>query len=299
MSPACGEPMLPTKPATDGADDVGALLALVSSLSWGVADFAGGLAARRVGSAQVLSVSYPTGAILLTVLALFVIPGEITPAVLPYAVAAGVIGGTAMWLLYAALTRGPMGIVSPITAVMSGLIPVLVGVTRGEHLTLVAVLGMLGAAAAVVLVSRESGHPHERAPFSALAYAVAAGIAIGFYLVAIGLSPASAGIWTATLGRWLTSITMVVIVLVVIRKPHPRNFPWLLAMSAGTLDAFANGMFQLASQRGLLAIVAVIGSLYPAATVLLARFILHERMNRIQVTGVAAAFVSVVALTIG
>jgi drug/metabolite transporter (DMT)-like permease len=278
---------------------VGALLALVSSLSWGVADFAGGLASRRVGSAPVLSVSYPTGAVLLTVLALFVIPGELTTAVIPYAVAAGVIGGTAMWLLYAALTRGPMGIVSPVTAVMSGLIPVLVGVARGESLTLLAVLGMLGAAAAVFLVSRESGHPHERTPLSALAYAVSAGIAIGFYLVALGLSPATAGIWTATLGRWLTSLAMIVIVVVVIRKPHPRSFPWLLAMSAGVLDALANGMFQLASQRGLLAIVSVIGSLYPAATVLLARFILHERMNRIQVTGVAVAFVSVVALTLG
>ena len=279
--------------------DVGALLALVSSVSWGVADFVGGLAARRAGTAQVLSVSYPTGAILLTFLATFVIKGDLTAQVIPYAIAAGIIGGTAMWLLYAALTRGPMGIVSPITAVMSGLVPVLVGVGRGESLTALAILGMGGAAVAVFLVSRESGHPHERTPMAALLYAVASGVAIGLYLVSLGLSPASAGIWTATLGRWITSIGMILIVAVFIRRVPARGFPWRLAMSAGVLDAMANGVFQLASQRGLLAIVSVIGSLYPAATVLLARFILHERMNRVQVSGVAVALVAVVALTLG
>ena len=137
--------------------DVGALLALASSMSWGVADFMGGLAARRAGSAQVLSVSYPIGAVLLTLIALFVVPGQLTTAVIPYAAAAGVIGGVAMLLLYAALTRGPMGIVSPITAVMSGLVPVIVGLSRGETVSLIAVLGMVGAAIAVFLVSRESG----------------------------------------------------------------------------------------------------------------------------------------------
>jgi drug/metabolite transporter (DMT)-like permease len=73
----------------------------------------------------------------------------------------------------------------------------------------------------------------------------------------------------------------------------------VLAITAGTLDAMANGLFQLATQNGLLSVVSVIGSLYPAATVLLARIFLHERMNRVQVTGVAVALLAVVALTLG
>ncbi len=93
-----------------------ALLALISSLSWGVADFLGGIASRRAGPVQVLAVSYPAGALLLTLIALFIIPGNLTPAVIPYAVVAGAIGALAIGLLYAALTRGPMGVVSPITA---------------------------------------------------------------------------------------------------------------------------------------------------------------------------------------
>ncbi len=277
---------------------MGAFLALLSSASWGVADFVGGLAARRAGTVAVLSVTYPIGAVLLTSMALFVIPGDLTVDVVAYAVAAGALGGTAMWLLYSALTRGPMGVISPVTAVMSGVVPVVVGLARGEALTGLAVAGMAGAALAVVLVSRERGHPHERTPVSALVLALAAGAAIGAYLVALGLSPATAGVWTATIGRWITSVAMVVIAAAVVRRVPGRGFPWGLAVAAGGLDAFANGMFQLASQRGLLSVVSVIGSLYPAGTVLLARLLLHERMNRVQVTGVVLAFASVVALTL-
>ncbi len=278
---------------------MGALLALVSSMSWGVADFVGGLAARRAGSALVLSVSYPAGALLLTFIALVVVPGQLTAEVLPYSVAAGVIGGIAMWLLYSALTRGPMGIVSPVTAVMSGAVPVVVGVARGEALSPLALAGIAGAAVAVILVSRESGHPHERTPPSAIAFALASGVAIGLYLVAVGVAPATSGIWVATVGRWITTIGMVAVVVVFLRARPGPGFPWRLAVGAGVLDATANGLFQLASQRGLLSVVAVIGSLYPAATVVLARVVLHERMNRVQGAGVALAFVAVVALTLG
>ena len=246
-----------------------------------------------------LSVSYPAGATILTLLAIFVVPGELTSEVIPYAIAAGIIGGTAMFLLYAALTRGPMGIVSPVTAVMSGLIPVLVGVARGESLTALAVLGMIGAAVAVFLVSRESGHPHDRTPPSALLFALAAGVAIGLFLVTLGLSPQTAGIWTAAIGRWVTTIGTLVIVTVFVKRTPAERFPWGLAIAAGTLDSLANGMFQLATQHGLLSVVSVIGSLYPAATVLLARVFLHERMNPVQVTGVLIALAAVVALTLG
>ncbi|MFM1916547.1 MAG: hypothetical protein RJB01_62, partial [Actinomycetota bacterium] len=93
-------------------------------------------------------------------------------------------------------------------------------------------------------------------------------------------------------------VAMIVVVFVVLRSFTRTNFPWLLAAVSGGLDATANGLFQLASQRGLLAIVAVIGSLYPAATVVLARIFLNEKLNRIQVSGVvlalaAAAFLAV------
>lgn len=277
---------------------MGALLALVSSLSWGVADFMGGLAARRAGPIQVLAVSYPAGAVLLTLLALFVIPGTVSVELLPYAVAAGLIGALAIGLLYAALTRGPMGVVSPLTAVMSGAVPVAVGLLRGETLSSIAIVGIVLAVFAVFMVSKESGH-HERTPLSAIILALSSGVAIGLYLTAIGLAPQDSGIWAATIGRWVSTLVMLIAVLVVARKFVAAGFPWLLVIGSGVLDASANGIFQLATQRGLLSIVAVIGSLYPAATVVLARVLLKERLNGVQIAGVVLALSAAAMLSLG
>ena len=275
-----------------------ALLALVSSLSWGVADFMGGLAARRVGPIQVLAISYPAGAVLLTLLAMFVIPGTLSMEVLPYAVAAGLIGALAIGLLYAALTRGQMGVVSPLTAVMSGAVPVAVGLARGETLSRLAVAGIALAVVAVFMVSKESGH-HDRTPFSAIVLALSSGVAIGLYLTAIGLAPQDSGVWAATIGRWVSTVVMLIAVLVVAGKVVSAGYPWLLVIGSGILDASANGIFQLASQRGLLSVVAVIGSLYPAATVVLARVILKERLNGIQIGGVVLALSAAAMLSLG
>ena len=275
-----------------------ALLALVSSLSWGVADFMGGLAARRVGPIQVLAISYPAGAVLLTLLAMFVIPGTLSMEVLPYAVAAGLIGALAIGLLYAALTRGQMGVVSPLTAVMSGAVPVAVGLARGETLSGLAFAGIALAVVAVFMVSKESGH-HDRTPFSAIVLALSSGVAIGLYLTAIGLAPQDSGVWAATIGRWVSTVVMLIAVLVVAGKVVSAGYPWLLVIGSGILDASANGIFQLASQRGLLSVVAVIGSLYPAATVVLARVILKERLNGIQIGGVVLALSAAAMLSLG
>lgn len=265
-----------------------ALFALISSVSWGVADFIGGLAARRAGSAQVLAVSYPAGAVVITIFALTIIPGEFSTGLFGYALITGVIGAIAIALLYAALVRGQMGIVSPITAVMSGAVPVMVGIFRGEQPSSWAYAGMVLAVIAVILVSQESQH-HGKTPPVAILLAIASGTAIGLYLTSLGLAPQDSGVWVATLGRWVSTVIMILFVLLVARSFTRSTFPWMLAIAAGVLDAVANGLFQLAAQKGLLSVVAVLGSLYPAATVVLARVLINERMNRIQGVGVVLA----------
>lgn len=265
-----------------------ALFALISSVSWGVADFVGGLAARRAGSAQVLAVSYPAGAVVITIFALTIIPGEFSSDLFGYALITGVIGAIAIALLYAALVRGQMGIVSPITAVMSGAVPVMVGIFRGEQPSTWAFAGMGMAVIAVILVSQESQH-HGKTPPIAILLAMASGTAIGLYLTALGLAPQDSGVWVATLGRWVSTVIMILFVVLVARSFNRSTFPWMLAISAGVLDALANGLFQLAAQKGLLSVVAVLGSLYPAATVVLARVLINERMNKIQGVGVVLA----------
>lgn len=275
-----------------------ALFALISSVSWGVADFVGGLAARRAGSAQVLAVSYPAGAVVITIFALTIIPGELSTDLIGYALVTGTIGAIAIALLYAALVRGQMGIVSPITAVMSGAVPVVVGIFRGEQPSGWAFAGMAIAVIAVILVSQESQH-HGKTPPIAILLAIASGTAIGLYLTALGLAPKDSGVWVATLGRWVSTVIMILFVLLVVRTFTRSTFPWVLAIAAGVLDAVANGLFQLATQRGLLSVVAVLGSLYPAATVVLARILINERMNRIQGAGVVLALTAAGLLAFG
>ncbi len=276
---------------------MGVLLALASSLTWGVADFMGGLASRRAGPVQVLSVSYPAGAIVITLFAILVIPGSLSSGVLIWGVGAGIVGAVAIGLLYAALSRGPMGIVSPVTAVMAGAVPVLVGVARGETLSALAIGGIACAGVAVILVSRETGEQARVRP-STIGLALASGAAIGVYLSAIGLAPADSGVWAAAIGRW-TSTVLLVAVLLAFARPFVRTgFPWLLVVVSGVLDACANGVFQLASQRGMLSVVAVVGSLYPVATVILAWVLLKERLNAVQLVGVALALLAAATLSL-
>lgn len=279
---------------------MGALLALGSSLAWGCADFAGGLAARRIGTLRAITVSYPAGAVLLTVFALTVVPGSIDGTVLAWSAAVGIVGIVAMVLLYAALAAGPMGIISPLTALGGAAVPVVVGIARGESLTPLVLLGMVLAVVAVVLVSREPG-PHRQITGRALVLSGGAGLFIGLYLTGLGLAPESSGIWVTTLGRWLASAAVLVVaVIMTIRQGRGSwsPYPWALVLAAGCLDSVANAFFQIAAQMAELVVVAVIGALYPAATLLLAHWFLGERMTRVQGLGVALALGAAIALAV-
>ena len=274
-----------------------ALLALIASLTWGVADYMGGIASRKASPTQVLVVAYPSGAVIITLMAFLAVPGEFSTDAALWGVLAGSIGALAVALLYIALSRGPMGVVSPITAVMSGAVPTAVGLLNGERLTLLGITGIALAALAVILVSREKGEHVKVAP-STILISIASGSAIGLYLSALSLAPEESGIWAATVGRWTSSILVAVVVFAVIKNFTRNGFPWMLAIVSGFLDATANAVFQLASQRGLLSIVAVLGSLYPATTALLARFLIQERLSRIQIVGVLLALLAAALLAL-
>ncbi|MFY9330941.1 MAG: DMT family transporter [Candidatus Nanopelagicales bacterium] len=275
-----------------------AILALFASLSWGSADFLGGMATRRAGVLRSISVSYPAGAVILTPIAIWLIPGTIDGETLWYALGVGAVGAVSLSLLYGALARGPMGVVSPVTAVIAAALPVLVGLAQGEQLPPVAFVGMALAVVAVVLVSRQRGE-HVRAAPLALVLSAAAGLGIGGYLTLLGLAPESSGIWVSAGARWVSTVLVVGALVIVVRPIRMSNFPWVFALCAGVLDALGNAIFQLAAQRGELAIVAVLGSLYPAATVLLARAFLGERMSRVQAIGVLTALVAAAILSLG
>ena len=278
------------------------LLALISSLSWGLADFLGGLASRRTSVVRVLPISYLSGAIIVTVFSLFLIPGELNSDSFLYGFFAAFFGVPAIALLYVALSRGPMGIVSPITSLMAGFVPVLTGLLRGDQVSAIGYLGMGLAALSVILVSQEKkSESAQRISISTLLICFASGTLIGLYLTVLGLAPKDQGIWTSTVARWIGFIfvgTFFLIRLKAISKDeNPQRFPWAFAIIAGIFDASANGIYQIATQKGVLAIVAVLASLYPAATAILARYILHERLRFIQNVGVVLALAAASCLT--
>lgn len=282
---------------------VGPLLALISSATWGVADFLGGLASRKTRIARVLPVSYLSGAMAVTIFAIFLIPGEINQDSFIYGFFAAFFGVPAIALLYIALSRGPMGIVSPITALMAGFVPVITGLLRGDQVSGIGFFGMGLAALSVILVSQEQkSDTSQRITLSTLAICVSSGFLIGSYLTVLGLAPANQGIWTSTIARWFGFLFVLAFFVLRLKSlskdQHKSPFPWTLAIVAGIFDASANGIYQIATQKGVLAIVAVLASLYPAATALLARYVLHEKLKLVQNIGVVLALVAAACLTL-
>lgn len=278
------------------------LLALISSLAWGLADFLGGLASRRTRIVRVLPVSYLSGAIVVTFFSIFLIPGELNSDSYLYGFFAAFFGVPAIALLYVALSRGPMGIVSPITALMAGFVPVITGLLRGDSVSAIGYFGMALAALSVILVSQErKSDQAQRISLSTLLICVASGTLIGSYLTVLGLAPSNQGIWTSTIARWFGFLFVGAFFLLrlkaISKDENSQPFPWTLAIVAGIFDASANGIYQIATQKGVLAIVAVLASLYPAATAVLARYVLHERLRVIQNIGVVLALAAAACLT--
>lgn len=286
-----------------------ALLALVSSLMWGVGDFVGGLASRRASPLQVVVVSTPVGWLL--VLPVAVLLGGDAAGSAWVGIVGGAAGSLGILALYAGLTLGPMGVVSPLSAVLGAAIPVVAGLALGERPAPAAYAGMLLAAVAIVTVGLEPRAPtddagHQRLTRRALALSVMAGAGFGLFFVFMGLAPDGAGLWPVVFARGTASVLMIVVALAVRLRSGTAMAPrgravLLLCVAVGVLDVSANSLYVVAVQQpgGLLAVISVLGSLYPAATVLLARFVLAERLRPLQKVGMVTALAASALLAIG
>jgi drug/metabolite transporter (DMT)-like permease len=212
---------------------------------------------------------------------------------------AGVCGGTALVLFYRGMAEGAMSIVAPVSA-CGAVVPVAVAFARGERPGLVAVVGILAAVAGVLLVSRPSRGRHGRAlPLPVLAMSLGAALGFGLFFVFVDVAtsvPGGTPLW-ATAGVRAGSLSWLAVIALVARRPPvwPGRRIGLVVM-AGVLDTTANVLFAYASTLGDLGVIGVLGSLYPVATVLLARFVLAERLSRSQAAGVALALTGVALL---
>jgi uncharacterized membrane protein len=275
-------------------------LALASSLGYGCADYAGGLASRAVSVLRVTMIAIPVGTVLLVALLPVLHAQWSVPAVV-WGGLSGVFSAGAFALVYASLAVGPMSILSPLTAVISAAVPVAAGVgLEGERLTGTAAAGIGLALVAVVAISAAGGTGGTRPAPRPLAMAAVAGASIGLQFICLQRSPAGSGIAPALAGRVVAGLILAAAFAV--SRPRggarPSRPTVLIAAAGGVLDTFANLAVLLAVRHGSLAVVAVIVALYPGSTVLLARLTLGERLSRSQAAGLGGAAAAVVLLAL-
>ena len=275
------------------------LLSLAASSCWGVADFLGGLQSKRVPVPVVLCLVEGTG--LALVLVIIAATGEPFPgtraAIL--SVVAGVAGVIALGCFFRALSIGTMSIVAPISATGVSL-PVVVGIATGDRLSTVVAIGLAVTVSGVVLASRERHDDVERAAAGRLSVGLALVAALGFgsYFVMSDVAADDSVLWLLVLSRVLPVLGLAVLARARGMALPPRDATLLLVL-AGTLDCSATGLYAVANTKGALSIVAVVGSLYPVMTLILARAVLGERIRRVQQVGVAAALAGVAMIAAG
>jgi drug/metabolite transporter (DMT)-like permease len=276
-------------------------LAFASSLCWGVSDFLGGLQSRRRPLVTVLLIAQVAAVAIGTVIVLG--SGDAFPELGPAAVAAGagVAGCAARAAFYRGLAIGTMSIVAPVSATGAA-VPVLVGVAGGERPGTLQVAGIVLAMIGIVLAAREPGGSAApaRAARASLGLALLAALGFGSFFVLLDAATEHAGApWALLLVR-AGEVALLAVLAAALRPRMPagaRDAAPLLLI--GALDFAATGLFALATQEGLLSVVSVVGSLYPAVTVVLARLVLAERVSRGQGIGVALTLAGVMAISAG
>jgi drug/metabolite transporter (DMT)-like permease len=273
-------------------------LALGSSLVWGCADFFGGVLSRRLALAGVTIVSQAAGfAALLVWLA-----GDgldLGGRAFALGLLAGVGGGVGLACFYRALAVGTMSVVSPVAA-CGALVPFALALATGERPSGLVVAGAIAALAGAVLASAEEHRSDEPARRQGALLALAAAVALGLFVYFIGLAGKHGDTLSALVGARVGSLTLLVAAAVASRSAirlSRRDLPAVALL--GLLDTTANGLFVLASARGYLSIVSVLGSLYPVVTVLAAHVLLGERVSRAQRLGVGLALAGVAVVASG
>jgi drug/metabolite transporter (DMT)-like permease len=314
------------------------MFSLGSAVVYGAADFFGGAASRRASARSVLLVSLPIGLIVL-ILAALVTGNTLSSHDAIWGLTAGLAGGTGLIVFYGALARGPMSVVAPVAALVSALLPVGAGLLRGERPGPSVLTGVAICLAAICLVSLEEprsgggrarrarrarpARPAQAAPVRSRSargpmLAALSGVCFGVFFILLREAGRNGGLWALVVSRAAGFAVVIAVGLAgwaVARwsRARPERPPaqvparliptdpaaLLIAILAGTLDSLANVLYLFATRAGMLSLAAVLTSLYPAITVLLARVIYSERLRMVQRLGVVLALLGVALVTAG
>lgn len=274
------------------------LLALLGAVAYGVSDFLGGIFGKRASPWAVAATGGVGGAAVALVLAT-VNPGSPTSTDLAWGAAAGIGNGIGTAFLYRGLSSGRMGVVAPVSGVLAVVLPVVVGVTTGERPGALVWLGILAAVPAIWLVAREPAEGPTVGGDTGLGDGVLAGLGFGALFTCLGQVPDDAGYFPLVLNQ-LVGVVVIAVAATLLRAVWvPRTRASWGGILAGLLGGVATTAFLLATQHGLLSVSAVLTSLYPAFTVLLAALVLREHVHRAQAWGLMLCGVAVVLVASG
>ena len=275
---------------------MGILLALAAAVLYGSSDFGGGLASRRLGSLRV-SVAGSAVAAMAAWVTLILVggPGPSLRAV-AWGLASGLAGGAGTLVLYRGLARGQMSVVGPLSAVGAAVVPVVAGVALGERPSLLSVAGVLVALPAIVLVAA-SGSVRGKLG-AGLFDGLAAGLAFGILFIGLAQAGRNAGLWPVASEQ---TGALLITLAVAVKTREPLRIPLRAAglpVLAGASGLAATLAYFYATHFSMLAIAAVLVSLYPGVTVLLARTVLHERFTPAQRAGLGLCALAIAAIAL-
>lgn len=279
-----------------------AVLALLSSLSYGVSDYLGGLKTKTLPLLTVLLVSH-AAALVAIVATLGLAVGEMPDSkYFAYGVLAGICEAVGIAALYHGLAVGKMSIVAAVAAT-APMVPVLVSVATGDLPNAMQSAGILIAIGGIILLALSSAREDDRhalsRPMVSVTFGLLTAVGLGSFLLAMNASAEGSAQWALITAR-LTTVGIFTIAFLVFRptgNPTPADWGWLLVI--GLLILMADGFYAVASVKGVLSVVAVLSSLYPVVTILLARFHLGERLSPRQVAGIAIVLAGAAALSVG
>jgi uncharacterized membrane protein len=292
------------------------VLGLCGAISYGFADFLGGLAARRRPAVVVAAMTASIGIVPLAIGCL-VLGGSFTWPGTLWGAVAGASGAIAVLLLYQALAVGPMSVLSPVTAVFSAVLPVVVGAIRGAALSPLAIVALVVAIAAVVMVAAVRDDSGARLTARGLATAVVAGCGFGGIILAYDETTPAEGVAPLLVARVLQAVLLGTAALVAVARLRRRaparmvertvdrtgrsRFVWIV-VACGVCDSGANVLIQAAlhssTDPATLPVVSVLNALYPIGTIVLAAIVLRERLTRLQTVGIGLAVAASVGLSL-
>jgi len=272
---------------------------LASALTWGAADYCGGLASRKARPYQAVLFGEAVGLAVLLGGAFLSSEAPIGWRAWLICAVAGSMGVLGLLLFFQSMAEGKMSIAAPVSALTAAILPVIVGSSLEGFPGMSTMAGFALALAAIWFISQpDGGSKSLRLRLADLKLPILAGIGFGIYYILLHSGSQDGFFWPMVSSRLAGVVTMVIYTLATRQSFLPSAPVWPLIILNGILDVTGNGFYILAGQAGRMDVAAVLASLYPASTVLLAGLFLHERLNRLQILGILAALVAVVLMTV-